>query len=147
MGLGRGRACYFDASPAVSLHDVHFPVGDVDQRTRGDAAFRVDRGADAHTHAAIDAAADGEWPLEAFEDLARGVVRIVAVSQFVENDDELIPAHARNRVARAYVMGETFANRLQNLIAGAVTVGVVDALEVVDVEKEYRAAGTTALCA
>ena len=51
---------------------------------------------------------------------------------------ELVPTHARNKIAIANRFAETICHRLQKLITHLVTVGVVDELEAVEIDEKER---------
>ena len=65
----------------------------------------------------------------------------------VADDDELVAAEPRHRVAGPDRVGDPFGRVPQQLVAGAVAQRVVDQLELIDVEEhhaELRAASTRA---
>ncbi len=55
-----------------------------------------------------------------------------------QGDDELLPAEPRDEVERARGVPEHFTEALEHGVADQVTVGVVDVLEVVEVEHHHR---------
>jgi hypothetical protein len=58
----------------------------------------------------------------------------------LQQEAELIPAHARNQVVASDMGQENLAHDAQNLVADVVTMGVVDALEVIDI-RHYQVRG------
>ena len=55
-----------------------------------------------------------------------------------QEDDELIAAVARHKVGRATRVGQDLRDGLQHLVAHLMAIGIVNALEVVDVHKDHR---------
>ena len=74
---------------------------------------------------------------EALGDELRGDVRGAAVEQH----DELVAAHPADRVRPAQGARQPGRDRDEQPVAGAVAEGVVDVLEVVEVEEQQRARG------
>ena len=60
------------------------------------------------------------------------------VVEVVEQDRELVPREARERVARAHARPEPRRDADEQLVAGSVPEAVVDGLEVVEVEQQDR---------
>jgi hypothetical protein len=63
----------------------------------------------------------------------------------LEQDAELIAAQARQRIAPAHLGLQQRADLAEQRIAGAVAAGVVDDLELVDIEVAQRVGGSRAL--
>jgi hypothetical protein len=55
-----------------------------------------------------------------------------------QDHDELVAAQPRHGVRLAHCGREPLRNRLQQLVAGIVTEGVVDPLEVIEIEEQAR---------
>ncbi len=62
-----------------------------------------------------------------------------------QDDRELVAAEARDGVGAPQTAAEDVGDGRDELVAGAVAERVVDVLEVVEVEREHRAAGAVAL--
>ena len=58
------------------------------------------------------------------------------VTDFLDQDGELVSAEARGRIGRPYGFEQTDRDLLQHLVAGGVAEAVVDRLEVVEVEED-----------
>ena len=56
----------------------------------------------------------------------------------MKHDEQFVPADARGQiVAGAQSLAQTLRHRTQHLVAGRVSMGVVDLLEAVDVAEEH----------
>ena len=71
------------------------------------------------------------------EELRRGLLGVLVALDVGKHEGELVTAETRKRVAVAHVHGEAAGNGPQRLVANAVTVGVVDLLEVVEVHEQH----------
>ena len=66
------------------------------------------------------------------------------VLDVAEQDDELVPAHPGNGVARPHGLLEPVGDLAQHMVAGVVAVPVVDRLEAVEVDVDHRHAALVA---
>ena len=58
--------------------------------------------------------------------------------RFGQNDDELLSAIARGKIGIADIVQQNPRQILQHFIAGLVTVAVIDLLEMIEIQREYR---------
>ena len=127
---------------ALCLVEGHVRLAE--QLVRGVAAGRPDGDADAHVHAHalaghLDAVLEvAQQPLR-----DRDGVRLAACA--VEQQRELVAAEAGGGVALAEASAQAVGHRAQQLVAGVVSVAVVDRLELVDVEQQHAHARAAAL--
>jgi hypothetical protein len=78
-----------------------------------------------------------ERELEQIQDLARHGRGILVVPDVVEDDGELVAAHARDGVVLAKESAQSLGDRRQYPVAIAVIETVVDLLEAVEVDEEH----------
>jgi len=57
------------------------------------------------------------------------------IGAFVKEDDEFIAAESCNAITHAYMLLKAFDQRKQGLIPVQVSIGIVDLLEVVDIDQ------------
>ena len=118
------------------LARVHRHVGLAQQRLGVGAVVGEQRDADAAPRAQAQVA-DVERALELAEQAARDALRVAGVG---DGDDqpELVAAEARDRVARAQRQLQADRDLDQEAVALLVAEGVVDLLELVEVEQHHR---------
>ena len=125
-----------DAVAAPALCFVHCDIGMVQQLFAGQAEVVADCDADAGGHLDLEARDDersGQRGLHAGHD-RRGLRRGFEIFQ---QDDELVAVKAGRRVARAYQLNQPLGHGYQQLVADAMTVGVVDRLEAVQIDEQH----------
>ena len=66
------------------------------------------------------------------------VRRVLGMPQLGEDDRELVAADAGHRVVLADAVAEALRHLQQQLVAGRVAEGVVDGLEVIEVDEHHR---------
>ena len=121
---------------------VHGRVGVAQQLLGGDLALAAvgDRDADARAQEPL-APVELERALDLGGDAVGDPAQIGEAHDPLEQDHELVPAEAGDRVAGPDRRGEALGGRDQQLVAGAVAERVVDDLEVVDVGEQDGEAG------
>ena len=78
-------------------------------------------------------------PAHELEHLRCGGSRLVA--RYVAREhDELVTAKTRDEVLRAHGVTELLRRELEQVVAGGVTAGIVDVLELIEVDEEQGAA-------
>ena len=150
-GLGRNYHVGgedLEAVAAALFGAVHGGVYALEQNFGFDEFVGTGDGADA------DADRDGQKQLahedgfgEGCDDFSGDVFGLTGMVEIVEQDDELVSAHAGDAVGFADVGAEASGGDAQDAVAGAVAVGVVDLLELVEVEHEQGDALVEALAA
>src|ERR1039458_8454402 len=65
--------------------------------------------------------------------------------QLEQHDDELVAAHSRHRVGVPHSAFDAPSDRLQQLVTGLMAHGIVDVLESIQVQEEYRQPETAAM--
>ena len=128
---------------------VHGGVGVLEQRLRVHAVVRKQR--DTETRADADlAAVDAEGRGQRFQDAPGRLHHVGRIHDAGEQDRELVAARPGNRgpgfalfrpcdeVARAQAPLQPFRHALQQEIAGIVSQGVVDDLEIVEIHEQDR---------
>src|SRR6476660_6907739 len=121
------------------LGGVHPQVGGAEQALRVVRVGREQPDADAGRGG--EAAADVERPLEGLADAAGHALRNGRGrlgGDVAEHDQELVAAQADDQVGRTGRRAQPARDLLQQLVARVVAEGVVDVLELVDVEVEQR---------
>ena len=124
---------------AVSPHgfgSVHGGIG-IAQEVFGTAVFGIpERDADADGGKDLDAVEVERNP-KLFLDPFGGDGRAANVLDVLDQDDELVAAEPRDRVARPARLFDSLGDGAQQLVAGDVAEAVVDVLESVEVEEEH----------
>ena len=136
-GLVHGRLVDLHAALAVTLGEVHRDVGVAHEFVSGLVVGRGHGHADAGVRDELvprDVERFAERRQHALGDADRDE-RVRACRQ---GDDELVAAEAGRHVAVADRPPESLADRDQEAVAGLVAVGVVDGLEVVEVDEQDR---------
>ena len=91
--------------------------------------------------------AEGERLVEYAGDLVRNHLGVPLIVQVLGDHQELVAAQARGEVRFAQMRHQPVCRLAQQLVAGAVAQGIVDRLEVVQVEEEHAHRGLEAACA
>ncbi len=131
-----GRLVDGVAALAAGLGRVHGHVGIAQQLL--DAVVRPGEGhADARAHPRV-AARQFQRPLQRLDDPRRDLDDLVAAGQVFEQHGELVAAEARDRVAVAGRLDQALGAAVQHAVAGRMAIGVIDALEVVEVHEQDR---------
>src|SRR5438093_10898968 len=112
----------------VGVHDQGFGVVAVG-REQGDADARADIGV-----VRIELERSGE----SVEDLLRDDARVPRFRQVRYDRAELVAAEPAHRIAAAHALRKTGRRFLEQLVSGAVPLGVVYQLEAVEVDEEHR---------
>jgi hypothetical protein len=121
----------------AGLGAVHRDVGEV-QQLLGIVAPRLgQRHADARGER-DHAGAGGHGLAERGTDPARHLERVALAMDVLAEHDELVATESRHGVAGAQGGVDAGGDRAQHLVARVVAVGVVDALEAVEVDEEHR---------
>lgn len=115
---------------AVPLCGVHRHVRIAEQLRGGRRGRRGRADAGVHGQRAIPY---GDRHGKRLEDPSGQALRLGGSGRGVEEDGELVPSEAGDRIARAGHGGEPLADLAQQLVARGVTKAVVDGLEVVEV--------------
>ena len=114
-------------------------VGLGDDLVRADAVAMQQRDADAALQVKDLLALDVLQAAHQLEHFGRGGARLVA--RYVAHEhDELVAAEPRDEVLGAHGVAQLLRGELQQVVAGRVAAGVVDVLELVEVDEEQRAA-------
>ena len=122
---------------AAILGLVHGGVGVAQQLAHVRTIVRVERNPDAH-RGHERAAVHHHRRRERVVDAAGGLAHLVGALDGLEDDDELIPAHAHHHVLGAHRGADALRHGLQELVAGLVAARVVDVLEAVEVQEQNR---------
>ena len=131
----QGRLEHLDAAVRLGLGRVHGRIGLHDQVIHGLAGFR-DPQADAGA-AGDSQVADVEALVERLEDPVRHPARADQIG-LRQHDGEFVAAKARHGVRLADGVLQAARDHPQHVVAGAVSQGVVDALERIEVENQQR---------
>jgi hypothetical protein len=122
---------------------AYIAVGGVEQRTAGRAVVRVCSHAEGHGQ--MGAAGDVEQVrCDCLSDPLGDRHRVLGID-LREHGHELLAAPAAERVHRAQHLVDQFAQFTQGAVTRGMPAGVVDLLEVVDVQEQQRAATLMAL--
>ena len=132
------------ARPALALGQVHRLVGVADQVLGRRLATGADRDADTGRDGGV-VSVDAERVLQRRLDPLGHRDRVTHVGNVLEQDRELVSTESRDRVLGPYAGLDPLGHRRQQPVAGVVTVGVVDRLEVVEVEEQHRDRGLAAV--
>jgi len=124
-----------ELSLAAALGFIQAAVGHAVHALIDEDLAAVDHAAGADAHGAVRHRRDLDLPGRLYQLLKlAGDIGILGQAQRI--DDEFIAAQAHDDVAAAEDPVQGVRQRLQNLVAGGVPVGVVDGLEVVDVHDD-----------
>ena len=126
------------ARAAAVLGLIHRQIGVAQQVLDGVAVFGEARDADARAHLVI-APGDVDRPLQRFDDALCNLVGRLGRRHLAQDDGEFVAAEPRHGVAFLDAGAQTLRHNGQQLIPGAVPDGVVDALEVIEVDVQQRA--------
>ena len=126
-----------EAPLAVVLGRIHGEVGVAQQLVGGDAGARRDRDSDARAHRRR-LIVQQEGLAQQVEHAPGRPPHLVGAADVLEQDRELVPAQPRGRVAGPQAAAQPPGDARQQLVAGGVPQGVVDRLEVVEVEEQDR---------
>ena len=99
------------------------------------------RGIQADPHARRDeqlAAGHSEWGFERHQQLLRESLDVVGPGDLRQDQGEFVPSDAGDGVALPDAAPQPRRNRLQQLVAGGMAEGIVDVLEVIEVQKQHR---------
>src|SRR5205809_3056712 len=122
---------------ALFLGAIHGGVGVHDQglgvvavgREQGDADARADIGV---------VRIELERPAEGVQDFLRNDTRVPRLREVRHDRAELVAAEPAHRIAAAHALRKTVGRFLEQLVPGAVPLGVVHELEAVEVDEEHR---------
>jgi hypothetical protein len=132
------------AALAVALGDVHRGVGVADHLVGARVRLRVEHGdAEAAPQREL-LVAGAQRHGQGLEHALGGVGGLLAGLDVLEQDRELVAAEAGGGVSAANARVEPARHLDQHLVARGVAQGVVDLLEVVEVEEEHGAPATLA---
>jgi hypothetical protein len=130
-----------DLVPALAflLRHVHGDVGVAKQVLHAFLALRVrslgDRDAKARAHEDLFPL-DVDRHLESADDAIGHLRGLDAVAAVFEQDRELVPAQPRRGIGRAKTRPESFSDLPKHMVAGGVSQGIIDRLEVVEVHEQ-----------
>jgi hypothetical protein len=119
----------------VLLGEIHFGVGGFEQGFGGVAVFGEDGEADAGTGVKFGTEDVGGFS-KLFGEAVHDGGELAVGAYFIEDDDKLIPAEARNGFASSCDGAQTGCDYEEELIAGIVAEGIVDLFELVEIEEE-----------
>ena len=139
LALLAGGAVDLDAVAAARLGRLAGDVGVGDDLVRADAVAVQQRDADAALEVEDLLALDVLQAAHELEHLRRGGARFVA-RHVAHEHDELVAAEPRNEVLGAHGVAQLLGGELEQMVAGRVAAGVVDVLELIEVDEEQRAA-------
>ena len=117
------------------LGHVERGVGGADEILAVVGVVREDADPDARADVEPDAG-DRDGLRDRLHDLAGERARVRTVPDALADDHELVPAEPRHRVLRPCSLLHAPCDDLQQLVAGAVPVGVVDLLEAIDIDHQ-----------
>ena len=112
----------------------HRRVGVLQQGCRVSPILRKNSHADRTGHMLVGTI-DDKGRAQRIKHLLRDASATPLALKLVEQHNEFVSALPRNGIARAYRLAETSRHLAKQLIAGVVTQGVVDVLEVIDINK------------
>jgi len=118
---------------------VHGSIGGIDQGVRVLAVAWINRNPDAGPD--LDApllTAELQWCGNRSNDLSGDDFCLLAPGDVGQDYGEFVATDAGHGVGFAYLVQDSAGNRLQQLVAGAVSKAVVDLLEPVQVKVEQR---------
>ena len=122
-----------ERAAAVALGAVQCEVGIAQQLVGDKAVARADGDADAGADNGL-LAVDVIGLADPGDDLLRQRGRFRRVGDRRLDDDEFVAAHPRDGVGLAHQSAQAFGDDLQQLVARGMTEGVVDRLELIEVE-------------
>ena len=122
---------------AGGLHVVHRDVGVLEQRVGILAVGGIERYADAGGGADL-VAGDIQRPPQLLDYLLGNDRGVLGLRQLGQQDGELVPAHAGQRVAAAQTGLQARGHALEQLVALGMAEGVVDQLEAIEVDEQQR---------
>ena len=131
-----------EAVLAVPLGAVHRDVRVAQELLRGVAVSRRDPDARGHGDAVLLVLPELEGVLERVEQALGDQFGAGVQRELLGDHHELVPAEAPERVGPADHAVQARGDRLQELVADGVAEGVVDALEVVEVDEQRRRTGS-----
>ena len=132
--LGRG-VVPLPAPRAEALRGVHGQVGGPEELVDGGPVVAVHRDAHGAPHRQLDVVEDDRGR-QLQQQPVRQVLHVVGARDLADEDGELVAAQAYGEVAFPDATAQPEPELRQHLVAGVVAQGVVDALEVVDVEHQ-----------
>lgn len=132
-----------ETAQPMPLGAIHGRVGAIDKQLRILAVVGINADADAGRqpqHVIAHAAGSADRG----DDLAGDMGRIRCLRYLGKQDQELVAAMAADRVRFAHRRHQAKRHQLQHLISGRMAQGVVDFLEMVDVQEQQCQAGSMA---
>ena len=130
---------------ALFLGAIHGGVGVHDQGFGVVAVGREQRDADARADVGV-VRIELERPRESVQDFLCNDARVPRFRKLRHDGAELVPAEPAYRVAAAHALRKTGRRFLEQLVTGAVPLGVVHQLEAVQVDEEHRHGFPAASC-
>ena len=118
----------------LGLRGVHRDLGVLEQRVDVGAGVRHRDEADARRHRQRQAT----YLDLGGDHVAQAPQRVLGVGDVTEDDPELVPAQSRDGVAGAHVGADTLGQPSEELVPALMPEGVVDVLEVIEVDDRHR---------